>query len=333
MNAPRIPLSPPLIERIPDSDIRPLWSVMIPTYNCITYLKETLESVLLQDEGEENMQIEVIDDCSTDGDVKKIVNEIGKGRILFFCQKQNVGSLRNFETCLNRAKGRLVHLLHGDDQVLPGFYIHLRTLFEQYPSIGAAFTGLSVIDENGRLMYHNNYIQDHSGIINDWLLKIANNQLLRTCAIAIKRDVYEQLGGYYGVHYGEDWEMFVRIAHSFPVAYTPENLALYRIHNDNISSRFLSSGQNIRDTQKVIEIIQHYLPVGKRNEIKKSAKKHFALYFTANAQGIYKRNQNAKIALKQAHGALLLHINKATILSLLKLYIKILINYKSKNKL
>ena len=44
---------------------RPFWSVMIPTYKARPdYLEETLESVLQQDPGPAQMQIEVLDDCS-----------------------------------------------------------------------------------------------------------------------------------------------------------------------------------------------------------------------------------------------------------------------------
>ena len=118
----RIPTQPPIIQQVPPGVDRPLWSVMIPVYNCAAYLPETLRSVLQQAPGPDEMQIEVIDDHSTDADVEKLVKEIGRGRIAYYRQPQNVGSLKNFETCLNNARGHLVHLLHGDDRVRMGYY-------------------------------------------------------------------------------------------------------------------------------------------------------------------------------------------------------------------
>ncbi|MGI4728441.1 MAG: glycosyltransferase family 2 protein, partial [Janthinobacterium lividum] len=118
----RIPNVPPVILPVANLADRPLWSVMIPAYNCISFLGDTLKSVLVQDRGEAVMQIAVVDDCSTDGDVAALVEAIGKGRIQYFRQEQNSGSLRNFETCLNRAKGQWIHLLHGDDRIENGYY-------------------------------------------------------------------------------------------------------------------------------------------------------------------------------------------------------------------
>src|SRR5690554_8045208 len=106
---------------------------MIPSYNCIDFLRETINSVLLQTPSSDEMQIEVIDDFSTDGDVEALVEELGKGRVGFFRQPKNVGHLRNFETCIKRARGRLVHILHGDDAAKHGYYQELGSLFEKYP--------------------------------------------------------------------------------------------------------------------------------------------------------------------------------------------------------
>ncbi|TAN02313.1 MAG: glycosyltransferase, partial [Chitinophagaceae bacterium] len=90
----RLPQEPPVIPPFSDEGsgyFRPLWSVMIPAYNCAQYLTETLESVLQQDPGELKMQIEVCDDASADADIKQLVADIGKGRIAYFRQPENVG--------------------------------------------------------------------------------------------------------------------------------------------------------------------------------------------------------------------------------------------------
>ena len=54
---------------------------MVPVFNAGQYLRQTLESVLMQAPSEKEMQIEVIDDCSTDIDVQQLVREVGKARI------------------------------------------------------------------------------------------------------------------------------------------------------------------------------------------------------------------------------------------------------------
>ncbi|HZG65515.1 MAG TPA: glycosyltransferase, partial [Herpetosiphonaceae bacterium] len=68
------------ITPVRDGAPRPLWSVMIPTYNCARYLRGTLESVLAQDPGPDHMQIEVVDDGSQD-DPAAVVAEVGRGRV------------------------------------------------------------------------------------------------------------------------------------------------------------------------------------------------------------------------------------------------------------
>jgi glycosyltransferase involved in cell wall biosynthesis len=328
MSLDRTPQIPPQILPLSEDKERQLLSVMIPTYNCTGYLKETLESVLQQDLGEQKMQIEVVDDFSTDANVEELVKEIGKGRIKFFRQVENVGSLRNFETCINRSKGRLIHMLHGDDRIKPGFYAKILQLFEENPTAGAAFTGLAAIDDKGVELYHNNEIQGNEGIIKDWLLKIAEKQRLQVCAIVVKRTVYERLGSFYKVHFGEDWEMWARIAANYPVAYSPVNLAQYRLHGDNISSKYLASGQNIEDIKMVIDAIEKFVPEPQRKQIKNISKRNFSITFAYSALEIFRKHGNVPVALKQGQGALKLHFNLVTFFSLLKLYAKIALNYR-----
>lgn len=319
----RTPAAPPVIAPLPLQVRRPLWSVMIPSYNCSAFLKETIKSVLANDAGLDKMQIEVIDDCSIDDNIEELVKEIGKGRVAFFQQKKNLGSLRNFETCINRAKGELIHILHGDDKIGEGFYREIESLFTSYPEAGAAFTAFHYINEKGDRLSVPNVVPGNRGIIKDWLLQIAANNLVQPPAIVVKRKVYEKLGSFFAVHYGEDWEMWARIAANFPVAYSPKSLAIYRYQRINsISNSSLKSGQNTRDILKVINIIQDYLPEQEKKKLKDKAKKNYSCYFAHSAQSIYKDYHNKQAAIQQAKSALEMNVNRTTVLSLIKLYIK-----------
>jgi glycosyltransferase involved in cell wall biosynthesis len=309
---------------MPVSDManRPLWSVVIPTYNCYNWLKQTLQSVLAQDPGPDKMQIEVVDDCSTDGDVAALVQEIGQGRIGFYRQLQNVGSLRNFETCLNRSKGRYIHMLHGDDLVLNGFYEEVESLFVKFPEAGAAFTNYSFIDDHNNITMPGSPLVKRAGILKDFLFQIAQKQLLQAAAMVVKREVYEHLGSFFAVHYGEDWEMWIRIAAHYPVAYSPKCMALYRGgqgHIASITSNSLKTGQNIRDIKKVIDIVQGYLPSEKRKELRKIAIKNFSRHYAKASSRIYQYDRRA--AFVQANGALRMHKDFKTIYWVMKLYL------------
>ena len=120
--------NPPLISPLQEENSpRPFWSVMIPTYNPrADYLEETLNSVLQQDPGPDQMQIEVVDDCSNDNTASEVTRRIGAGRVTFHAESQNRGLANNWNRCIERARGHWVHILHQDDIVLPGFYDRLR---------------------------------------------------------------------------------------------------------------------------------------------------------------------------------------------------------------
>src|SRR4051794_3676710 len=96
----RLRPAPPCVEQVPDSIHRPLWSVMIPSYNPGEYLRRTLESVATQDRGSERMQIEVVDHCSTEGDPESLVKEVCGNRVAFYRRPQNEGAVANFNACI-----------------------------------------------------------------------------------------------------------------------------------------------------------------------------------------------------------------------------------------
>ena len=142
---------------------------MIPTYNCAKYLVKTLESVLEQDPGPEQMQIEVVDDVSTKDDPEAVVRELGKGRVQFHRQEKNVGPTPNFNTCLKRSRGYWVHILHGDDFVLPGFYAKLSRMIARHSQVALAssrvFSSMKTGSSTGCQAEFGKWKSDNKGVI------------------------------------------------------------------------------------------------------------------------------------------------------------------------
>ncbi|MFD1872995.1 glycosyltransferase family 2 protein [Hymenobacter bucti] len=321
----RTPAFPPSIAPLALTGRRPLWSVMIPAYNCTVYLADALRSVLAQDLGADLMQIEVVDDASTDGDVAALVAALGRGRVQYYRQPANVGSLRNFETCLNRSRGHYVHLLHGDDRVAPGYYARMSQLFEQHPEAGAAFSNYASIDEAG----HRTYVPapiDAAGILPNWLVRIAERQQIQYAAIAVRRRVYEELGSFYGTNYGEDWEMWVRIARYHPVAYTPEVLAEYRGHASSISSTKARQGRIIQDLLLVMESIQQHLPDKDRKQVALLSRKFYATLGIGMAYQVLRETQDWPLAQNHIRQALAMSKHPSVYYHMVKFHLKQLLH-------
>lgn len=258
---------------------RPLWSVMIPTYNCAQYLRETLASVLAQDPGSEVMQIEVIDDCSTKDDPEAIVEELGKGRVSFYRQPHNVGHIQNFNTCLQRSRGYLVHLLHGDDRVRDGFYKKMQELFEQNPEIGAGFCRHIGMSQEGHWEWFSNLEQSESGVIDGWLERISVFNRLQTPSMVVRRETYEKIGGFDRRScYLDDWEMWVRIAAYYPVGFEVEPLAEYRGRAGSLTEISRSQSSQIQNIGEIISIIQSYLPSEIAKKLTRQARENWALF-------------------------------------------------------
>lgn len=295
----RIPDTPPKIAPLNAGVKRVVWSVMIPVYNCSEYISESIQSVLQQDPGADIMQIEVVDDGSTDADVEALVARIGNGRVSYYRQEKNVGSLRNFETCINRATGHYIHLLHGDDRVRVGFYNSLTALFLKYPKAGAAFCAYNFIDAQSNFQGHAEKETAQSGILENYLFTLAEKLYLQYVTIAVKREVYEKLGSFYGVIYGEDWEMWARIARDYPIAYTDEVLAEYRRHDNSISGNSFLTGQNVRDIQKVLNTINGYLPKERQQKASVAGRKNYSRIAMLTTYSIWHNTKNKKAVYAQ----------------------------------
>jgi glycosyl transferase family 2 len=293
-------LNVPAIGPVPASVDRPFWSVMIPTYNPnLNYLRQALSSILEQAPGSEQMQIELIDDGSTEFDPQSFLHKIAGSRVSFYRQPQHTGIGGNWNTCLERSRGHWVHLLHQDDLVLSGLYRRLREGIEADPNIGAAFCHNFFIDNEGRRVFRRSLINQNSpGILADWLEHVFVFLSIQTPSIVVKRSVYEHLGGFdVSFDYALDWDMWKRIASQYPLWFEPEPLAGRRGHGQSTTRKLVRSGTNIAEIFRSIETSKSYLSAAIAPDMARRARDNYTKFavWTAVRQ-LFKRDAKAALA-------------------------------------
>ena len=249
-------LPPPSIAAVPEGAHRPKWSVMIPTFNCANYLRETLESVLAQDLGPDQMQIEVVDDCSTKDDPESVVREVGKGRVQFYRKPKNEGAIPNFNTCIERSRGELVHTLHGDDFILPNFYQEIENIVKKSPDCSLYATRCFIAQEDGVYSAITPRLHNFETDICNELNEFIEGLPLQFAGVVIRRAFYESNGGYdTRLVHTADWEMWTRVVSRDGGIVSPNVLGVYRMFDTNDTGRLMRTAENLRDREKLAIIL------------------------------------------------------------------------------
>ena len=270
---------------------RPFWSIMIPTYNRSTYLAQTLARVLEQDLGPDYMQIEVVDDCSTQGDFETIVQEIGKGRVGFYRQPRNLGIGGNWNACIRRARGYWIHLLHEDDLVKGDFYKVYESIIRKYPKSTLITSPVDFINGEGDKIGYWDAIQEDEGIVAKFLELQAIENRIPTPAAVLPRWLYEKIGGYdESLRYTLDWDLFFRAGLMGQVITLTTSHSSYRVHSTSATSRILLTGRNVWESIIVINKCFKMLPKDSKKRLA-SVKYHHAAANARKYSDIFAKEQ------------------------------------------
>jgi glycosyltransferase involved in cell wall biosynthesis len=239
---------------------------MLPTYEPDEKLFRALLSVLAQAPPADQMQITVVDDASERSDVAALVHAADPtGRVELIRHDHRLGLGGNWNRAVVAARGDLLHLLHQDDYVLPGFYASMDQAFRHDPQIGMAFCRCRIVDGDNRRIKTSSRLRWTPGTIHGWLPKIAERQRVQCPAAVVARSTYESVGGYRtDLSLALDWEMWVRIAARHEVGYEPRTLAAYCRHEANESARLAASGVVWPDLVQAIAINACSLPDASR---------------------------------------------------------------------
>ncbi|MEW6065203.1 MAG: glycosyltransferase [Bacillota bacterium] len=203
-------------------------SVIMPVYNAVEFLEETMESVLNQTEKE--FELLIINDGSTDRS-EEIILSFSDPRIRYFKQ-ENRGPAAARNQGLENVKGDFVVIQDADDVSLPCRFEILKGRFTN-PTVGIVHSDVLLINEkNQPLGYWASSNLERKRMIR-FYLKVGtpfnNNSVMIRCE-ALQGIRYDT-----SLRVVEDTDMIFQIARNWDAVHVPEPLLLYRRHSSNIS--------------------------------------------------------------------------------------------------
>lgn len=218
----------------------PKVTVVIPAYNAMTYLPETLDSILNQTFTD--FEVLIVNDGSTD-QIAAWAAEISDTRVKVISQEnQGLPGARN--TGITHAKGEFVAFLDADDLWESTKLKKQVDCLDSKPEVGLVYTWTLLVDQQGK----------STGTVtashvegNVWEKLLLGDVVGSGSSAMIRRNCFETVGLFdTELSSIEDCDMWVRIAAHYPLAVIKEVLVYYRQHPSNMSRDYDRMMQNSR---------------------------------------------------------------------------------------
>lgn len=214
-------------------------SVLVSLYNHEAFIVDTLESILRQSLMPQ--QIIVIDDGSTDGSVAA-ARSVDHPAISVTVEPLNLGGVTTVKG-LSLCTGDYVAILNSDDVWEPRKLERQVDILSSQRSVGCVFTGVSVIDEDGRSWAdgaspYQVVFREANKPREAWLRNffLQGNSVCASSAV-VRRECFEAVGPF-DARYSQlqDLDMWVRIAMAgYDLHYISDPLTKYRVRRNGMN--------------------------------------------------------------------------------------------------
>lgn len=219
-------------------------NICVVTYNHRKYIRQTLDSILMQ---KTNFPFEIVigEDCSTD-DTRGIVLEYKKkypGKIKLLLQKQNVGATRNFIETLKLCSGQYIAICDGDDYWVDPNKLQKQVDFlETHNDYAICFHNSQIIDEQNRIRgLYCEFNKDRTFTIKD----ILKRNFIPTASVVFRNYLNNDFLDKLLQLKAADWAFHIYNAEKGKIYYMNEIMARWRVHSEGIWAK-LSHKEGIR---------------------------------------------------------------------------------------
>lgn len=246
----------------------PRISAVIPAYNSSGFLLRAINSILNQTQPVD--EIIIVDDGSTD-ETKKVLGRLDHQIVYIYQDNAGPSVARN--KGIECAKGDWIAFLDADDQ-----WVHTKIekqlqLIKKNP--GLAFVAGDMAEINTRMEITVPSVLDKHGLKSffeknqDLSVPDAMNLLLKknfipTGTVLVKKEVITSVGSFNPkIRYGEDLELWAKVAATYPMACMPEVLMLRTRHETNATS---ATENMLKDLIQVMLSLKEWIKLNKMDD-------------------------------------------------------------------
>ncbi|MDY7551985.1 glycosyltransferase [Pseudomonas veronii] len=206
-------------------------SVCMATYNGELYLREQLDSILL--ELREGDELVVVDDCSKDTTCEILLSYMGRDkRVKVFFNQRNLGVIKSFESALSKAGNEIIFLSDQDDVWLSGRVSSSLAIFASYEQVSTVVVNAEVLaftDRTGTSFYPQGYTPSFS-----LFSQLYKNEFIG-CCMGVRRRVLRLALPFAHRISMHDWWLGCCALMNGEVHFLNENKIYYRRHSSNAS--------------------------------------------------------------------------------------------------
>lgn len=203
-------------------------SIVLPIYNGITYLRQSIESCLRQTHG--NLELIIVDDGSA-GAVGAIVKEYSDARVRYVRHDRNRGLPEALNTGFRLARGDYRTWTSDDNYYEPDAVERMLSLLQTHRDVDFVYAECVTHDEDAGV---NTYKPMTIRPV-EWL---AHNNYIGACFLYTRR-VTAAIGEYNPqAVLAEDYDYWVRVSKRFRMQRLFRPLYHYRFHPSSLTGRF-----------------------------------------------------------------------------------------------
>ena len=211
------------------------FSVILPLYNKAPYVAKAIDSVLSQTCTD--FELVIMDDGSSDDSFVVAQKAIQGHGSCHISRQVNAGVSQARNNAVALSQGEYLCFLDADDWWDPLFLEKVSFLMDGFPDAGIYGTGYTIVNESRHKTRVASIGVDQGferGYIN--YCRVYAKQMympLWTGAVCIPRRVFDEFGGFKPhLKLGEDFDLWIRIALKYKVAFLNEPLAFYNQDSD-----------------------------------------------------------------------------------------------------